>query len=319
LGLQWAAVRDLLRAWSQQFREQRLQGVRPHLVTLNVQMQPITTGHAFEQLAILVCQPVVMFKYLTFLPSANFAMLSLIWLMIDITARLSLRGVIPIKTIVALGAFLRQTSIMALSPRVMSAIRGSSPASADRYRHCGSSHDDDDFRIDVIEFSVVEPPENILRCVSAPTEVGRIPAKKFSRQFARNNLYCSSLVPHRRVIESPSNKYQCRPCLPCRATGHGPAESSDPNGATAGQQLARRRLSIWLCVPTIAPGPLACCAANPVGGTRLIGPGARCFDKLAGPLAERRPILGDAVTAVVLSPGELSADQLTHRGMGSVK
>src|ERR1700687_3604108 len=68
----------------------------------------------------------LMFKYLTSLTSANLAMLSLIWLMIGITARLSLRGVIPISTIVALGAFWRQTQRMAFTPRVTSAPLASS-------------------------------------------------------------------------------------------------------------------------------------------------------------------------------------------------
>src|SRR5713226_2103182 len=37
------------------------------------------------------------------------------------------------------------------------------------------------------------------------------------------------------------------------------------------------------------------------------------FDELTGPFDERRPVLGDAVTPVVLPPGEFTADQLADR------
>src|ERR1700687_6081202 len=47
------------RGWSQQFGEDRSQAVRPHLVTFNVQMQPVTIRHALEQLAIFISQSVV--------------------------------------------------------------------------------------------------------------------------------------------------------------------------------------------------------------------------------------------------------------------
>src|SRR5260370_36676218 len=61
-----------------------------------------------------------MFKYLIFFASANFAIRALILLMMGMTAILSLRGVMPISTILASGALRRQVSKIALMPPMVS-------------------------------------------------------------------------------------------------------------------------------------------------------------------------------------------------------
>src|SRR5437762_9642809 len=139
----------------------------------------------------------LIFKYLIFFPSANLAMLSLTWLMMDITAILSLRGVMPISTIVALGAFSRHISRMALSPLVMSATLGSSlPRGATVPTLLVPA------RMTMIlgltfSSSPLVNRQRMFWIVSAPQpKLAAFQPKKFWRQFARKSLYCLSLVPH---------------------------------------------------------------------------------------------------------------------------
>src|SRR6266404_9166633 len=125
--------------------------------------------------------------------------------MMDITATLSLRGVMPIRTIVALGAFLWQISRIALIPAVMSATLGS-PADwgevlptllvpATTTMTFGLT----------LSSSPLFNRQSMFWILLAPQpKFAAFQPKKFWRQFARKPLYCSSLAPHRRVIESPS-------------------------------------------------------------------------------------------------------------------
>ena len=148
-----------------------------------------------------------MFKYLIFLPSASFAMRSLMRLMMGITAMLSLRGVTPMRIIVAPGAFRRSVSRMALTPRATSAALASASSSprgdlsptlfvpAMRTMTLGLTPSSSPWSRRQRMFCVVSPPQ--------PKSAAFQP-KKFRRQLSRNDLYCSSLVPQRLVIESPS-------------------------------------------------------------------------------------------------------------------
>src|SRR5882724_8683021 len=141
-----------------------------------------------------------MVRYLIFFPSANFAIRWLISLMIGITNMLSLRGKIPINTIVALGAFRRQTSRIALIPRVMSLILGSSLpcvelfptllAPASRTMILGLTLSNSPLLRRHSMFWVLSPPQ---------PKLAAFQPKKFSCQFSRKYLNCSSLVPQRLV------------------------------------------------------------------------------------------------------------------------
>ena len=75
---------------AEQFREERLQGVGPHLITLYGWMQTIT-HHAIEQLAVFVCKLVVDIQEANLFPSASFARFVLILLIMGIAAMLSFR------------------------------------------------------------------------------------------------------------------------------------------------------------------------------------------------------------------------------------
>ena len=95
-----------------------------------------------------------------------------------ITAMLSLRGKIPVSTIVARGALRRQRSTMAFRPFVTSATlsavfpdaAGTLPTLLVPARITIT------FGIDAIELAVLQPPEDVLRAVGAPAEVARVPA-----------------------------------------------------------------------------------------------------------------------------------------------
>ena len=67
-----------------------------------------------------------MLRNRTMAPSASRARLALMRSISGITAMLSLRGKMPVTTIVAAGAFCRQTRTMAVTPRVISATLASS-------------------------------------------------------------------------------------------------------------------------------------------------------------------------------------------------
>src|ERR1035437_2785908 len=66
------------------------------------------------------------------LPSASLARLALILSIVGITAMLSLRGKMPVTTMVAPGAFVCMTRRIACRPRVMSATLPSSPPAGAR-------------------------------------------------------------------------------------------------------------------------------------------------------------------------------------------
>ena len=86
-----------------------------------------------------------------------------------ITAMLSLRGKIAVRTIVASGAFRRQHGEDSSMPRVMSTTLSSSPGVARDV--VGAREHDDDLRVDAVELAVFESPEDVLNSVCAPPEV----------------------------------------------------------------------------------------------------------------------------------------------------
>src|SRR5262245_59330972 len=92
------------------------------------------------------------------------------------TAMLSLRGKMPVRMIVALGALRRQRSTSAR--KSSDDVRNLLVAAGLRADVVRAGEDDDHLRVDAVELTVLEAPEHVLNLVGTPAEVRSVPPEE---------------------------------------------------------------------------------------------------------------------------------------------
>jgi len=164
---------------AEQFREDGLQSVGPHLISLDRGMKIVAVHHAFEELAVFVGQLVIDVEVSDFLPVRKLRKVR-----IDFVDSSNDRDV------VVAGKDCRQDDRGVGRLRAHDIESGLETFRDVRNfcvvaarRHCpadivGTGQEHDDLRIYAVQFAVVQAPQNILNGVGTPAEVGGIPSEE---------------------------------------------------------------------------------------------------------------------------------------------
>ena len=168
-----------IRWGSQQFGENRFQSVRPYLVPLDVQVKLISIEHALEQLAGSVCELFIYIQIPDLFAVGKFR---------DIFVNLIDDG--HYRHIVVAGSDAHQDdrsvgslSIADIQDRFDSRCDVCHPwvpggLGRGIANIVGARKHNDDFRIDVIQFPIIQPPKYVLDLIATPAKVRGIPAEE---------------------------------------------------------------------------------------------------------------------------------------------
>ena len=170
----------LLRGRAEQLGEDGLQGIRPDLVALERGMQLVAiVHHAVEQLAIPIRQFVVDVQIPDPLAVGKFGQI-----VVDLVDRRHHRHVVVAREDArdddgGVGSLcLHDVQDRLKAPGDIRDLVVIAPGGRGIADVIGAGEQDDDLRIDSVQLSIVEAPEDVLSGVGAPSEVGRVPAEE---------------------------------------------------------------------------------------------------------------------------------------------
>jgi hypothetical protein len=190
--------------WTQLFGEYRFQGISPDLVPLDGRMELVASvDHAVNQLAVPICQAGIHVEIPNLFPVGKFGQIIIDPIYGRHDSRIAVawenarhddRRVRSLRLhdvddcSDAIGDVRHFDVIAAMEHRISDVIR--------------ASEQHNNLRIHSVELPVSEPPEDVLNCIGAPPQIGRIPPEEVLIPIGQQVRIIGG--PQRRVIESPS-------------------------------------------------------------------------------------------------------------------